>query len=200
MRVIVKALFLLAAVATAISAPPLAHGADDPCATVLKSMKAQVSQKAYRIRTTDLDPDTGNVKSSSSAEVQPPDRMHLFNDGGEQLVVRGKGTFTKAKGESWKKSPFDLIDAMLAGYDPKNFQQMSSDCHELDADKLDGRAMKVWQFKSSGLGVTSMTRIWIADSDGLPYQMEIDGKVGALKTKTKQRIEYDPSIKIEAPN
>jgi len=184
-------------VVTSFTAAP-ARSADN-CAAVLKSMNAEVAQKAYSIRSTDQNPDSGKVTSSNVAEVQPPDRMHLINGADETIVIRGKGTFRKSNNGGWEKAPYDLSDAMLSFYDPKNFEKFSKDCKRITTEKLDGHPMSVWQFRSESPGIVSISKLWISDSDGLPYKMEIDGEVAKHKTRTVQLIQYDPKISIQAP-
>src|ERR1043166_8845334 len=106
------------------------HAADPSCATVYKAMDAGSRGKPYRMRSSNLDPDTGKVKSTTIAEAQPPGRMHTFNENGsETIAVRGQGTFNKAKGGSWEKAPFDLSDALLWAEDPKR-ADMTSHCKD----------------------------------------------------------------------
>jgi hypothetical protein len=54
----------------------------------------------------------------------------------------------------------------------------------------------------SNSDLTGTTRIWIGAIDGLPYKLESEQDsviTKGEKTKTVITVEYDSSIKIEAP-
>ena len=47
--------------------------------------------------------------------------------------------------------------------------------------------------------ISSSAKLWVSVASGLPIKQEVSGEFGGVKSVTVQRIEYDPTIKIEAP-
>ena len=49
------------------------------------------------------------------------------------------------------------------------------------------------------IAVKSDAKVWIDSASGRIVKSESEGEAMGIKSKTVQTIEYDPSIKIEAP-
>jgi hypothetical protein len=199
-------------------APPsatatLSAPSGNPFDVIMNAQRAQLTAKTFRSRTTTT---LANGKTSAQVvEYVAPDRVHLtLATGDEIIVIKGVGTFRKVTGGQWTKSPVDMSATAFAFLDPKNLDDLQkmvvlSQVKFVGPELLDNKPMFVYQYatlvKGLAPGNTDLagtSRIWIGATDGLPYKLESEQDSAITKgekTKTVITLEYDSSIKIEAP-
>lgn len=132
-----------------------------------------------------------------------PDRFHIVMDTGEFIII-GNKTYMK-QGDQWAEFPVDigsLVFPLLISTD-EEAEASISDVQLLGQDTVNGESTTVYQYRSTGVlegtEVSSMVKLWVRDSDGLPIKQEIIGEAGGIESTTIQEIEYDPTISIEPP-
>ncbi len=88
----------------------------------------------------------------------------------------------------------DIVDTMAG---------MMKDVKQVGTEDLNGQKTRVYEYLTEGtmMGVESKstTRMWVRESDGLPLKQINDGEAAGVKSLTTQTVEYDPNIKVEAP-
>ena len=192
-----------APVASPTSAAP-SLPALDPRDAVIKSQRATLNAGPYRTNNV-ITATTGSL--TMIGEVVPPDRYHIVTEtaqGKTEIIVVENKTYQKT-GDRWVVSPINaaalvrsLMNTMTA-----EFEKSISNAKLVGPEVLNGVPTLVYTYESSIVldtsTVTSKVKLWVAVATGLPVRQEIDGEVGAIKSKTVQTIEYDPTIKIEAP-
>jgi hypothetical protein len=193
--------------ATATPIPVAAEIPTDPQAALIASMRAQVNAGPYRNQTTIISDDS---TVELSAEIIPPDRMHLTNNFGgqsqEQILIGDKGWMKQ--GDSWVESPMTgtNIVAQASGEMVDEMIKTISDVTLLGPETVDGVDVLVYSYtsdmnKSDTMKMDSIStvKVWIATASGLIMKQEIDGEAMGVKSKTVQVITYDPNITIEPP-
>jgi hypothetical protein len=70
-------------------------------------------------------------------------------------------------------------------------------------DSVNGVPSFVYTYTTSidlgGSQITSNIKLWVGVANGLPLKQEVDGEFAGVKSHTVQLVEYDKTIKIEAP-
>lgn len=182
--------------------PQAAAPSGDAQEVVVNAMAAQMAGGPYRAMTT-IDAD-GTI-TEMTAEVIPPDKMHIVISGGTLEMIMVDGTaWSKSGDTAWAQmgSPemmqgiFDSVRGQVDGSTFSNVQLVGS-------EPVYGVATDVYSFTSSiGEGaeaVTSEVKLWINNATGLPVRMESTSVANGVSTHTVQNIEYDNAITIEAP-
>jgi hypothetical protein len=168
---------------------------------VLDALHAMVQAGPYRIHSTTTTGDGNTIQMTG--EVILPDRFHLVVNGREILIV-GNKTYQK-EGDKWTEFPVDIgsIVSGLIGGMTAEMENGISDVQYIGPDTVNGVPAQVYQytssFKAGDQEVKSTVKLWVGVANGLPVRQEVDGEFAGIKSKTVQEIEYDPSIKIEAP-
>jgi hypothetical protein len=185
--------------ATSTAAPTTAPltAAGDPRQAVLNALHAMAQAGAYRVHSTTTT-DEGNT-IQISGEVILPDRFHLVMNGREILIIGNK------TGDQWTEFPVDvgsIVSGFMGGMTAE-MEKSISDVESVGPDTVNGVPAQVYQytssFKAGDQEVKGTAKLWVGVANGLPIQQEVDGEFAGIKSKTVQEIEYDPSIKIEAP-
>jgi len=184
------------------TASPLPAG--DPRDAILKAMKTQMGGKSYRVRQTS---ESSSGKTQSIVEFVPPDRYHITTNVGTnttEMIIAGKKAYQKI-GDKWLDFPVDVgsfIQALTSAASEEAGKGIS-DVKLVGPDVLDGVPTLVYTYNSKAkfgdIETSSSIKLWVAVSDGLPRKMIVEGEAMGIKSTTTQLIEYDPSIKIEAP-
>jgi len=189
----------------------------DPQAVVTNAMMLMRTQQTYRIRSTSVVSGAGggDQATTSVREFVAPDRRHNIEDGREVISI-GKITYMK-KGGAWQNlgtQMSDMADRMKGRVQELSAEEKAEatkglsvgDYKSLGDEMLDGILTAVYEMRSKfdtkmeGIPtVESVTKYWIAKSDGLFRKQETNGKEAGMKVTTTEIYEYDPSIRIEAP-
>jgi hypothetical protein len=197
-------------VPTAVSLPAstATPGPTELRSTILAAINAQ-KDKAWRQRS-EVTLADGSTHTTV-IEYAPPDRYHIVSDSTTELVVLGQKVYLK-QNAAWAESQIPVASII----DPDAFKKLessNSDVQPVGADTLNGKPMRVYQYKSKAtIGPTEaalQVKIWTGQSDNLPYKMIVEGQSASLDQRTGQVIgvqststilfEYDPMIKVEAP-
>ncbi len=176
--------------------------AGDPLEAVTNALRAQMSGGPYRALTSVT---TDGTTTDMSAEVIPPDKMHIVIGGGNMELILLDGTLWSKTGDTpWTQmgSPemmqgiFDSIQGQVEGVTLANVQVVG-------AEPVLGEPTQVYSYTSTmgeGEGVvTTDVKLWISKERGLPVRLEATGTAMGITSYTLQSIEYDNSIAIEAP-
>jgi len=150
---------------------------------------------------------SGQTTIDQTAEMILPDRFHLVTQTGQtsmEFIIVGTKTYQKT-GNTWSLFPVDvgtLTQSLLSGLTEET-QKGITDVKFVGTEAVNGKPARVYTFASSvtvaGQQVNSTIKMWVDVASGLPVKDEIQGEYAGIKSKTAQQIEYDKSIKIEAP-
>ncbi|MCA1635071.1 MAG: hypothetical protein LC802_15625 [Acidobacteria bacterium] len=182
---------------------------DKPLDVMTKAIRSQLDAKSYRAH---MDVTASNGTSTMMVEYVSPDRYHVVRDsqaGGKnsrlEYIIVGKDTFMKTDDRPWAKFPVDMGGMLASFRDPKVIEELTkgAEIKFLGPDTLDGMPMLVYQYtldNVGGLAVKSVTKTWVAVSDGLPRKSESEGEFQGTKSKTVSKVsDYNADIKIELP-
>ncbi|MDT7688594.1 MAG: hypothetical protein QOE46_1353 [Acidobacteriota bacterium] len=183
---------------------------DDPLNVMTRAMRAQLDAKSYR---THMDSSTSNGTTSKLlVEYVAPDRYRMVTDSqadgknfGREIIIIGKDTYMKTAGGQWMKSPVDMGSMINSFRDPKVLDELTkgAEIKFVGPDLLDGMPMLVYTYtlnNPAGSNLKSVSKTWVAVSDGLPRKTETEGEFGGIKSKTVATIsDYNGDIKIEPP-
>ncbi len=170
---------------------------------VVAATKKQLTSGPYRSTTTIV---TSDGTTELTGEVIPPDRMRVKSEAMEMIYV-GQDSWAKSSGE-WEKSKMPG-SGVLAQFTEAFMDEMAgtmSDVKFVGPGEANGTPAWVYSYTSDLSKATTMkmdsksaVKVWIGVADGLIHKQEIDGEAMGIKSKTTQVVEYDASIKIEAP-
>ena len=183
---------------------------DKPLDVITKAMRAQMDAKSYRARINQTA--SNNTESTMLVEYVAPDRYRVVRDAGaggagselEHLIV-GKDSYMRAGDGPWTKLPVDMGGMISSFKDPKTIEELNkgAEVKFIGPDTLDGAPMLVYQYaldNVGGLAGKTVTKTWVAVSDGLPRKSESDGEFQGIKSNTVFTIsDYNTDIKIERP-
>lgn len=183
---------------------------DKPLDVMTKAMRAQLDAKSYRARMEQSASNGTNI--TMQVEHVSPDRDHVVVDaktGGQnnkmEYVIVGKDTYMKMGNSPWAKSPMDMGGMLKSFRDPKVIEDLTkgAEVKFIGPDTLGGMPMLVYQYtldNFGGVAMKSVTKTWVAVSDGLPRKSESDGEYQGTKSKTLITYsDYNADIKIELP-
>jgi hypothetical protein len=176
---------------------------DDPRAAVVQALKTQMKTTPFRVT---MDMEYDGKQSKNIIEFVSPTRLHMNMGETDIILVDDKG-YRKEDGKwivddmmgsiaSSMSNMFnaDIVDSMAG---------MMKEVKQVGTEDLNGQKVRVYEYTSEGsmMGIDSKstTRIWVRESDGLPLKQINDGEAAGVRSITTQTIEYDPNIKVEAP-
>ena len=185
-----------------LSLPLVAFGGDAK-ETLLAGMRKQTTSGPYRLKTI-ITSDNGTTEMNG--EVVPPDQMHMqmkiSGKTTEMILIGDKGW--RKMGGKWQNSPIvtgKMMSQVLQNVD--EFAPGISNVQYVGEERADGKPAKVYTFRmelgEDKGGVKSDAKVWIDSASGAPIKSEHNGEAMGVKSKTVQTIEYDSTIKIEAP-
>lgn len=142
----------------------------------------------------------------------PPDRIHVFNDGTEFIVIGDVVYMKENSGAEWQ----------IVNMDPNNFRNTESQTQlensignisYLGEEILNERSMKVYQYTTTliqnGISLDSTNKVWIDPVDGFIHQLLSDGDIVKMDSSSGEystahavaTIEfiYSADLKIEPP-
>ncbi|MDT5156016.1 MAG: hypothetical protein QOH51_373 [Acidobacteriota bacterium] len=183
---------------------------DDPLNVMTRAMRAQLDAKSYR---SNIDSSTSNGTTSKLlVEYVAPDRYRMVTDSqaggknfGREVIIIGKDTYMKMSGGQWMKSPVDMGSMINSFRDPKVLDELTkgAEIKFVGPDLLDGMPMLVYTYtlnNPAGANLKSVSKTWVAVSDGLPRKTENEGEFGGIKSRTVITMsDYNGDIKIESP-
>ncbi len=187
---------------TKVAAPALPTG--DAKAAIVAAQKKSITQP-YRTKTT---VQSSNGNTEINGEFVPPNKFHVMTksafDGRDtttEMIVVENTMWMRLNGNAWTKTP--AAKATLDALQNSITDEMAgaiSDAKLVGADVINGTPTFLYSYKLDWKGVKSSNKVWIGAANGLPLKQEIAGEFANVKSLTTQTIEYDSSIKIEAPN
>lgn len=192
----------------AASAASAAALPDDPKAAILQALRSQLTAGPYRTTTVITGED---FEQSATAEIAPPDRMHLTMDmGGMQMemIYIGDQVWSKQGDGAW-----EVADRMSAPDAALLDETMIADTERtiteaalIGPEVLDGVNTLLYTFTTDlnrseimPMPGVQQTRLWVDAATGLIVRQEMQDATADMPTTTVQTVEYDPAITIEAP-
>ncbi|MBA3243524.1 MAG: hypothetical protein H0T60_20055 [Acidobacteria bacterium] len=183
---------------------------DKPLDVMTKAIRSQLDAKSYRARMEQSASNGTNI--TMQVEHVSPDRDHVVMDaktGGQntkvEYIIVGKDTYTRMGDGPWTKSPMDMGGMLNSFRDPKVIEDLTkgAEVKFIGPDTLGGMPMLVYQYtldNFGGVAMKSVTKTWVAVSDGMPRKSESDGEFQGTKSKTFITYsDYNADIKIELP-
>ena len=169
----------------------------------MAAMRKQITSGPYRQKTTII---SAKGTTEMNGEVVPPDQMHMQMNSSsrktEMIFIGAKGWMKI--GDKWQISPIsggEIMSQVLQSVD--EFAPNISNVQSVGEENLDGKPANVYTYHlelgADKGGVKSDAKVWIDSASGLIVKSESSGEALGIQSKTVQTIEYDPSIKIEAP-
>jgi len=194
--------------AAAAAATPAAVLPDDPKAAILQALRSQLAAGPYRTTTVITGED---FEQAATAEIAPPDRMHIRTDmGGMQMemIYIGDQVWSKQGDGAWEVAErmgapgAALLDeAMIA-----DTERTITEAALVGPEVLDGVATLLYTFTTDlnlseimPMPSVQQTRLWVDAATGLIVRQEMQDATAEMPTTTVQTVEYDPTITIEAP-
>ena len=196
------------AATAAPAAAPAAALPDDPKAAILQALRGQLTAGPYRTTTVITGED---FEQAATAEIAPPDRMHIRMDmGGMQMemIYIGDQVWSKQGDGAWEVAErmgapgAALLDeAMIA-----DTERTITEAALVGPQVLDGVATLLYTFTTDlnlseimPMPSVQQTRLWVDAATGLIVRQEMQDATADMPTTTVQTVEYDPTITIEAP-
>lgn len=161
----------------------------------------------------------GQIRTSV-IEFVPPDRKHLVDlDENVEYIVIGEMVYAKTgTSGAWEETQIPASSFMEEEeVTAQKIGETISDAQWIGTDTYNGLTVIVYKYnsttKSGDIEMHSQTELWVAESDGLPVKMIIDGeilsasvdpdtgesKLQAVPALTTTLIEFDLTLSIEAP-
>jgi hypothetical protein len=106
----------------------------------------------------------------------------------EMIYVNG-ATYAMVNG-TWMKSPVS-VEQLIQQSQAQVASAKSHTCRAMPDETVDGIAASVYTSHSETATGASDSRVWIAKATGLPIKSEIDMTMGARKSHTSVRYEYN---------
>ena len=135
--------------------------------------------------------------------VVPPDAVHWYREGTEQIFVNGQA-WLKLRGLEWRRSPDSsnaLIEVMDAILPDATF---IGDVRCLGEAKEDGRAYRTYEYEKTltypdarAKTIAEIRKVLVNGMTGLPFRFEIRDAKGTLQ-RTETWV-FDSSLSIDAP-
>jgi outer membrane lipoprotein-sorting protein len=171
-----------------------------PLESIMKSFRAQMDLKSYRMRMETTTEQTGT--KLVVAEFVAPDRLRWVTEGQEMIVIGSVGYMRQ--GTIWTKAPIDVSTLISRIRDPKFIEEISksADVKLLGTDVIDGVPVQVYQYtlRNAPAGGEAISKSWVRVSDGLPLKVETEGDIEGVRSKTIVTYsDFNTDIKIEPP-
>jgi len=106
----------------------------------------------------------------------------------EMINVNG-ATYAMVNG-TWMKSPVS-VDQLIQQSQAQVASAKSHTCQVMPDETVDGVAASVYTSHTETATGATDSRVWIAKATGLPIKSEIDMTMGARKSHTSVRYEYN---------
>jgi hypothetical protein len=190
-------------VATTEPAPtaPPAVSSSTAVTAIVNASKAQLAAKSWRVKS---NIESNGVSILGTLDYAAPDRYHLTTSTIEMISI-GSKSYMKQNG-TWVETPLNvtsLIGSLMNSALPQELQNNITGAKLIGPDTLNGKPMSVYQFNNTmtanNINIATTTKLWVGESDGLPYQEVIQGNLNGIKTTTTNLVEYDPKIQIQDP-
>ena len=171
---------------------------------IIAAMQTVFDVKSFRVDQTVISPD---MTTEMQVEVVMPDRYRMVSTDME-LIEIGDEAYILVDGEwmQWRGMADMVISTfmMFTNEDDGDvFRTYAADAEFLGTENLEGEQVRTYQYRiNDDEGASSLVKLWIAESDGLPRRMEID-ITGASPEDNAQIInvykDYNAEITIEPP-
>lgn len=193
---------LVIALVLALGAAPAF--ADDARAELIASWSKMIAAKdlAYRANMATTDKKGRTYKSTML--IQWPNRFHVKNPDMEMIILP-QGTWMNAGG-NWMKMPVDM-SKVIQQFTPeatKASMDGLTSVRSLGKAEVNGKACDRYEYdfdsKVMGVRSTGTATIALDAATGYPVRLETTGEAMGQKSTTVIDYEYDPGIRIVAPN
>ena len=192
-----QSVVLLVTFSAALSSLALAAPLDDVSAAMKKMENAR-----YRAETTITD-DKGSV-IKTTIEHDGPDRTHLKMDSHETIMLPD-ARWMRAGDGKWMKSPANPNRPNMKGTEATMRDEMLRNAKSVRDEGMttfNGQPVRAYQadfdMNMGGTHVTSHGKFYL-NAAGRLVGSESDGEAMGKKSHTVQKITYDDSIRVQAP-
>lgn len=181
----------------------------DPFAILKNATLAELQAKSFRATTTI---ESGDGKTTELViEYVSPDRIHVISSSGEQIAIKGKGSWSK-KGDKWEAAPAGMENILFQALTPEALDEQlkmiqANTVKFVGADLLDSKPMFVYQYDTvvdigNNQSIKGTSKIWIGALERRAYRVESVSD-SLSKPGTQDKITavyiYDLPITIEPP-
>ncbi len=199
-----KSLVAAAALSLSVATPVLAD--DDAAARAeligLWSKMIESKDVAYRADMTSTDKKGRSYETKM--EVRWPNQFRIRSQGSDMIILP-QGTWMNAGG-SWMKMPMDM-SKMIQQFTPeatKASMEGLKAVRALGDAEVNGKDCKQFSYdfdaKVAGIRSSGTATIALDKESGYPVRVETVGEAMGQKSTTITNYEYDPAIRIVAPN
>lgn len=134
-------------------------------------------------------------------EYVKPDRYRIKNPVSE-IVVVGSDAYAK-EGGGWEKLPEDIgaqINEMKKNFDAEGVDAIK-EVKKTGTETIGGREATIYTYsiEEDADTVKNVTRVWIANDNGLPLKIEVETENAGKKQTVTTTYNYKKPVKIEAP-
>jgi len=202
----IRSLLLSLALACGSLVAPAVHADDLAARAELMGLWAKMFDArdlAFSAKITSTDK-KGRV-ISSEMRTNWPNKFHMKSAESEFIII-GDGTWMKPQGGNWMKFPMSM-SKMIDAYKPemmKASMEGTRNVRMLGDETVNGHDCKVFAYdfdvKMMGIRSAGTSTIYLDKASGYPTRIETDGEAMGQRSKTVVDYDYDPGIRIVAPN
>lgn len=190
-------------------------GGDDAKDALKKAQAARLDAPSVRMTMVFTDLSTNSVTSMIVDYVKPASgHMKVVVSGKPmtEMVTDGQKTFIRQGDAPYREAPTNVGALMLQSHQSAALEALiatSSDVKLVGHETLNGTPASIYTFKTTGLGLDTAVKLWIADSTSLPLksesatkgEMQVGSSPGREVNRTSTvQFEYDPMLKITLPS
>ena len=182
--------------ATVLSILLAAPGVSPEALDAIQRAQAAQATRSHRARFEILERSSGR-RTASRMEIVPPDRVHYFEDEPvplEQIQI-GDRAWIRRGGGDWEEHPLTNPLATMRGPRPADdWGWELRAARETTARDLAGVRCRGYEYTLAGEDEEPTTRVWVAESTGLParYEQDIGGDTFSWTLEYESRLVVAP--------
>jgi outer membrane lipoprotein-sorting protein len=175
----------------------------DPMEAVRQAMKAQLANAPFR---STMETESEGVTSTVVVDFVSSEQMAMDMGELKFRIVDGK-SWVSTEG-TWEENPIaaNAVNSSSSMFTAEGIEQLLGFVTEaklVGEEEINGEPARVYEYTTEsdmiGFDATALSKMWVRKSDGLPVRMEATSTVDDVETTMVSNIEYDKSIKVEAP-
>jgi hypothetical protein len=144
-------------------------------------------------------------ETRSQMRTNWPNRFHMKSADSEFIII-GDGTWMKIEGQGWMKFPMSM-KKVIDAYTPevmKASMDGTTNVRYLRDETVEGKDCKVFAYdfdvKVMGFRSRGSSTVFLDKDSGYPLRAETEGEAMGQRSKTIVTYDYDPNIRVAAPN
>jgi outer membrane lipoprotein-sorting protein len=175
----------------------------DPTEAVRQAARNQMANLPMRVT---MEMAGAGSPSRTVVEYASPQRVRMRMDGLEVLLVDGQAW--RKEGTAWVEDAMltAAAAAVAEGLDADALEEMLAtitDARRVGEETIDGEPTVLYTYgaerETMGVRAATTTRLWVRTADGLPVRQEVEAEAMGRRNRTLMTIEYDDTIRVEAP-